>query len=96
MWGSQTGLCPEEAGTRAADQYGVVTCPGTHTQQRSEADVSNEAGLKKPCADAGLHTAVQAAFAVALAVITLQPQEGDAITLWLNCILAITGHRCEK
>lgn len=33
---------------------------------------------------------------MALAVITLQPQTGDAITLWLNCILTITRHRCEE
>lgn len=33
---------------------------------------------------------------MALAVITLEPRAGDAITLWLNCILTITRHRCEE
>lgn len=33
---------------------------------------------------------------MALAVITLQQQAGDAITLWLDCILTITRHRCEE
>lgn len=80
----------------AADQPSGMTCPETHTQWTSEADVSNEAGLKKPHATAGLHIAVQGAFAVALAVITLQAQAGDAITLWINCILTTTRHRCEQ
>lgn len=53
-------------------------------------------GLKKPHAAAGLHAAVQGAFAVALAVITLQHQLGDAITLWLDCTLTVTRHRCEE
>lgn len=33
---------------------------------------------------------------MALAVITLQPQAGAAITLWLNCILTIIRHGCEQ
>lgn len=36
------------------------------------------------------------AFAMALAMITLQPQTGGAITLWLNCILTVIRHIWEQ
>lgn len=69
------GLCVEEAGAHAADHPSGVTYPGTHTQGRSETGVSNKKALKKPHASATFHTAIQRAFAVALAVITLQPKQ---------------------
>lgn len=67
-------LCLEEAGTCAADHLSAVTYLGTHTQGRSETDVSNN-NLKKPHASATFQAAVQGAFAMALAVITLQPKQ---------------------
>lgn len=67
-------LCLEEAGTCAADHLSAVTYPGTHTQGRSETGVSNNS-LKKPHASATFQAAVQGAFAMALAVITLQPKQ---------------------
>lgn len=87
-------LCLEEAGTCAADHPSGVTCLGTHTQGRSGTGISSNS--LKNLIHMPRSTLLYGEPLLWPWHDYITAQAGDAITLWLNCILTVIRHRGEE